>query len=265
MPITAYRYPSEQPILFLTVLSLLVILGLTAGVTLCLAPVLVVIFLILAYQTSRAHQAALIQQATLITERTGTNLSDVVATCKQRLRLPAESVQVFVLPSRQRNAYTFGLDDPKVIVLYSALLETMDAAELRFIIGHEMGHVALGHTWLNSLLGGMAGIPTTLEAAFLLNLAFRWWNRACEFSADRAGLLACGSAQKATSALVKLVAVNTQSQADMQRALEMIEREDDSPINVLAQVLSTHPMLVRRIEHIKQYAADPQFKRLNAR
>ena len=264
MPVTTYRHPSEFPILALTLLALLVILVITAGVTVCLAPLLVIIFLILAYQTSRAHQASLLQQAMQVTSETSPHLKQIVQTCNQRLRMSHGSVQVFVLPSRQRNAYTFGLDDPKAIVLYSALLETMDAEELRFIVGHEMGHVALGHTWLNSLLGGLAGIPTTFEASVLLSLAFRWWNRACEYSADRAGLLACGSAQKATSALVKLVAVNTQSQADLQRALDIIEREDDSPVNVLAEALSTHPMLVRRIEHIKHYAAAAEFRRLSA-
>jgi hypothetical protein len=35
-------------------------------------------------------------------------------------------------------------------------------------------------------------------------MAFLWWNRACEYSADRAGLLACGRLHKAISALVKL-------------------------------------------------------------
>ena len=82
----------------------------------------------------------------------------------------------------------------------------MDADELRFIIGHEMGHVALGHTWLNSLVGGMAGIPSSSTSSAILTLAFLSWNRTCELSADRAGLLACGSLDKAVSSLIKLVA-----------------------------------------------------------
>ena len=47
---------------------------------------------------------------------------------------------------------------------------------------------------LNWLVGGMAGIPSPFMASALLAMAFLWWNRACEFSADRAGLLACGKA-----------------------------------------------------------------------
>jgi Zn-dependent protease with chaperone function len=127
-----------------------------------------------------------------------------------------------------------------------------------------MGHVALGHTWLNTLLGGMAGVPVTVGAAVIVTLAFRWWNRACEYSADRAGLLACGKPQKAISALIKLVAGSVQSQAELQRALQVIEQEDDSLLNQLGETLSTHPMIARRIEQIRKYAATPQYAQLQA-
>jgi Zn-dependent protease with chaperone function len=140
----------------------------------------------------------------------------------------------------------------------------MDEDELRFVLGHEMGHVALGHTWLNTLLGGMAGVPVTIGAALIITLAFRWWNRACEYSADRAGLLACGKPQKAISALIKLVAGSVQSQAELQRALQVIEREDDSVLNQLGETLSTHPMIARRIEQIRKYAATTQYAQLQA-
>jgi Zn-dependent protease with chaperone function len=91
-----------------------------------------------------------------------------------------------------------------------------------------MGHVALGHTWLNTILGGMAGIPTSFGAAVLLYTAFRWWNRMCEYSADRAGLLACGDLHVAVSALVKLVKPEIRDQRDFERALALVDAEDDS-------------------------------------
>jgi Zn-dependent protease with chaperone function len=137
----------------------------------------------------------------------------------------------------------------------------MDADEMRFIIGHELGHVTLGHTWLNTLVGGMAGLPTSFGGAVLLTLALRSWNRSCEFSADRAGLLACGSLGKATSALIKLVSAGSTPQ-ELERALRAVEAEDDSPLNVLAQTLSTHPMIVRRIEQLRQFAASPEYQKM---
>ena len=39
----------------------------------------------------------------------------------------------------------------KAIVLYSSLFKIMDQDEIQFILGHEMGHVKLGHTWLRIL------------------------------------------------------------------------------------------------------------------
>jgi Zn-dependent protease with chaperone function len=154
------------------------------------------------------------------------------------------------------NAYTFGLSDPKVVVLYSGLLQVMDEDELRFIIGHEMGHVALGHTWLNSLVGGMAGIPSSSIASVILRMAFLWWNRACELSADRAGLLACGRIDKATSALIKLVAGPTGlTPAGLEAAYRQIDAEDDTPWGAVGETFQSHPMLIRRIQELRQYAA----------
>jgi Zn-dependent protease with chaperone function len=181
-------------------------------------------------------------------------------------RLQPGPVQVFVAPSNTLNAYTFGLSSPKVVVLHAALLQVMDADELRFVLGHELGHVRLGHTWLNSLVGGMAGIPSPFVASAILTVAFLWWNRACEYSADRAGLLACGKPHKAISALVKLTAgAGARTRSDLERALRHIEAEDDHALAGLSEALSTHPMTVRRIEQLRRYATSAEYRRLQAR
>ena len=143
------------------------------------------------------------EQGLQITARQAPELNDLVQKCVRKLK-PGQ-VEFVLIRNRQLNAYTFGLSEPNTVVLFDSLLKYMDADELSFVVGHELGHVSLGHTWLNTLLGGMAGVPMGLDAVIIFTLAFRWWNRACEYSADRAGLLACGDLRKATSALVKLV------------------------------------------------------------
>lgn len=181
-------------------------------------------------------------------------------------RIQPGPVQIYVTPNQQLNAYTFGLSGPKVIVLYSSLFELMDADELRFVLGHEMGHVSLGHTWLNSLVGGMAGIPASFGASIIMNVCFLWWNRACEYSADRAGVLACGNPAKALSALVKLATgKQALSQTGMAQALRLIEAQDDNVINKLEEALSTHPLIVRRIHALRQYTTSRQYQKLQAR
>ena len=138
----------------------------------------------------------------------------------------------------------------------------MDAGELSFIIGHEMGHVALGHTWLNTIIGGMAGVPAPFGAAVLLYTAFRWWNRMCEFSADRAGLLACGDIHTAVSALVKLAAPDIRDQRDFERALAAIDAEDDLASNRLVEAFQSHPLLIRRINALREYAHTAEYQRI---
>jgi Zn-dependent protease with chaperone function len=245
----------------LTLLLVLAVIALTATATICLSALFVVVFVAIAYGMNRAHHNELLSRAYRVTPQSTPSLAIVVRETVARLQ-PGD-VQVFVAPSRKLNAYTFGVLPPKVVVLNSALLEVMDADELRFVLGHELGHVRLGHTWLNSLVGGMAGIPSPLGASALLSMAFLWWNRACEYSADRAGMLACGEPHKALSALIKLEsgpAVRTR--VDLERALRVIDAEDDHALSHLEEAFGTHPMMIKRIQQLRHYAASGEYQRL---
>ncbi len=261
---TSYRYPNEQVILALTLFLVFAVIAVTAVATLCGSALFVLAMLVISYLMNRSHHNALIQQAHPVTPQTVPELANLVKQCGTRLQ--SHPFSTYVAPGNALNAYTFGLVEPQVVVIYAGLVRIMDEDELRFIIGHELGHVRLGHTWLNSLVGGMAGIPSPYGAAILLYFAFRWWNRACEYSADRAGLLACGKLEKAASALIKLEvgpsAIGTAQ--GWQQALRLIDAQDDHLENNLLEILSTHPMTVRRLEALRQYAASPEYKRLQA-
>ncbi len=260
---TSYRYPNEQLILGLTLTLVFLVIAVTATATLCGSVLFVALMLVMSYALNSAHNSELIKQARAITPETLPGLDRLVQACAARLR-PGR-VAAYVAPGRVLNAYTFGLSEPRTVVVYAAMLDVMDEDELRFIVGHELGHVALGHTWLNSLVGGMAGIPSPYLAAAVLYFAFRWWNRACEYSADRAGLLACGRPEKAISALVKLTGKGARSTQALQQALVRLETQDDDLGNVLGEALSTHPLIIRRIHALRQYAASAAYRNLQAR
>lgn len=260
---TAYRYPNERLILALTLFCVLAVIAFTAAATVCGSVVVVGAMLAFAYVANQMHHEGLIKRAQPVTPETLPGLAALVHECETRLR--AGPVRTFVVPANVLNAYTFGLSDPKTVVIYAPLLRMMNADELQFIVGHELGHVSLGHTWMNSLLGGMAGIPSPFGAAVLLHFAFRWWNRACEYSADRAGLLACGNPHSAISALVRLATgTGERDPAAVQLALKHVEAEDDDVANVVGELLATHPLMVRRIEALRRYAASGEYRRLQA-
>ncbi|MEW5870462.1 MAG: M48 family metallopeptidase [Chloroflexota bacterium] len=261
MNTTAYRYPNERLVLFVTLSLVLLVIALTATATVCASVIFVILFVLLSYGMSRSHHQELMRAAKPVTTQEMPGLARLIRLGVNRLA--PGPIQVFVAPGRALNAYTFGLSSPKIVVLYAPLFQVMDEDEILFILGHELGHVALGHTWLNSLVGSMAGIPAPFGAAAILAMAFLWWNRMCEYSADRAGLLACGKPEKAITALVKLVAgPQADTPAELEAAYRKINAEDDNWLNSLGESFGTHPMLIRRIEALRAYTRTSQYRRL---
>jgi Zn-dependent protease with chaperone function len=260
---TEYRYPYEYFILGTTIITVFLVIAFTAAATVCGSVLFVPLIVIINYFYTRGKHHELLSQGQQVTSQNAPELIPLIQTSSTRLQV--EALNIFIIPSNSLNAYTFGMDSPKAIVLYSALFKILDPDEIQFVLGHEMGHVKLGHTWLNTLVGGMAGIPSSLGAAAIMELAFRWWNRACEFSADRAGILACGNPNKAISALVKLEAgPAARSQAGIQAAVQHIETEDDDILHNFEELLASHPMIAKRISEIRDYSNTQAYHRLRA-
>jgi len=74
--------------------------------------------------------------------------------------------------------------------------------------------------------------------------------------------VACGSLEKATSALVKLAAGELDSPAEIEQALRLLDTEDDSPVSALGESLATHPLIINRIEKLRKFAASKEYREL---
>ena len=257
-----YRVDNEQVVLAVTLLLVLFVVILTSTATFCLSGVFIVGMFLISALMIRSHHRALMQTAKRVSPLQTPKMAALVEDCAQKLQ--PGMVETYLVRKDQMNAYTFGISEPKALVVYTPLVSVMSPGELKFIIGHEMGHVALGHTWLNTIVGGLAGIPAPFGAAVVLFAAFRWWNRMCEFSADRAGLLACGNLNLAVSALVRLVAPEVRSQQEFEHALAVLDAQDDQVRNRLMEVFRSHPMLIRRIEKLQEYARTEEYRWLQA-
>lgn len=108
-----------------------------------------------------------------------------------------ELPELFVRNHPVPNAMCIGMDKP-IIVIHSALLEQLGEAEIRFVLGHELGHAQSGHAVYRSLLMYLMGLGSLIASIPLGALGLRViiaglmeWQRKSELSADRAGLLAC--------------------------------------------------------------------------
>lgn len=106
------------------------------------------------------------------------------------------------------NAYTTGVKENTILCLFSGAVDLLTEEELRFVVGHEVGHQKSKHVLFHVMVSKIAQILTDLGIAKNLALPFTaalyYWYRMSEFTADRAGLLACQDVNVAISALMKM-------------------------------------------------------------
>ncbi|MFW5920816.1 MAG: M48 family metallopeptidase, partial [Polyangiales bacterium] len=128
----------------------------------------------------------------------------LVQECAEALDVPIPAV--YVVNNPYVNAYTFGTDEDAFIVLHSALIDHFEDEELKFVIGHETGHIQNKHVVYATVLHLM----TNTMGIFLrwlmppAQVALHAWYRRAEITCDRAGLLCCGDSVAATRGFLKL-------------------------------------------------------------
>ena len=89
---------------------------------------------------------------------------------------------------------TIGLDKP-IIVISTGTLELVDDEGLRFVLGHEVGHVLSGHAVYRTMLLQLINIATAIQwlpigawGVRAIIFGLNEWFRKSELSCDRAGL-----------------------------------------------------------------------------
>ncbi len=176
--------------------------------------------------------------------------------------LPELYVQLDPRPS----AYTLGVEKP-FILLSSAAIDLWDAEELLAIIGHELGHVASGHSVYKTLLavllklsGGIAGsLPLGGLALAAAAAALKEWDRKSELSADRASLLVIQDAPVVYRCLMKSAGGPRAAQMDLneffRQAKDYEEGEGivDSIYKLIDVVGETHPFPVVRMTALQEW------------
>src|SRR5580700_10443724 len=104
--------------------------------------------------------------------------------------------ELFISQSPLVNAMTLGADKP-FMVITSGMVDLMDPEEMRFVIGHELGHVLSGHAVYRTMLFHLINLAARVSWMAIASVSLRaiiWgleeWYRKSELSCDRAGLLA---------------------------------------------------------------------------
>ncbi len=124
-------------------------------------------------------------------------------------------------PKAQAACTYLGENRPLGVILFSGLVELLSPVELRFVIGHEIGHYLFSHH--NISLDDSSHFPSSKRHGYLS------WKRASEISADRVGLVCAQSENDAIAAIFKLACglserhIRLDALAFQQQAKQIIE------------------------------------------
>jgi Zn-dependent protease with chaperone function len=173
--------------------------------------------------------------------------------------------ELYVAANPYPNAMTIGMDRA-FIVMTSGLVDLLDDEELRFVLGHELGHVLSGHavyqTMLQRLLrlsGVLTAIPLGGLGVRAIMAALMEWSRKAELSADRAGLLATQDPAVAFRVQMKTASGGHLEDLDptsfFAQGAEYDESGDlrDSLVKLMLIEVQSHPFAVVRANELRRW------------
>ena len=183
-----------------------------------------------------------------------------------------ELPELYVRASPTFNAYTLGINKP-IIVIDSGLVDLLDdEEEMRFLLGHELGHALSGHAVYQTLLrrlialtGVLYAVPGGAIGVRAITAALMEWSRKAELSADRAGLLATQNPAAATRVHMKLASGGRLADLDatsfFAQGNEYSETEDfrDSVLKLFLVENQSHPFAIVRAAEPRRWTESGEY------
>lgn len=168
-----------------------------------------------------------------------------------------EPIDFYITNSADLNAFSLARthdDTNHIINLNSSLVEKFDNDELRFVVGHEIGHLISGNARIAMLIQFV--YPPETAMPLMLQHKLNLWNKVSELTADRFGFLVCQNKEKTLSSFFKL-----SSGLSSKRVLfnpVQYSKENEKALayfkdNARADILS-HPINPIRIRAIELFA-----------
>ena len=191
---------------------------------------------------------------------------------KLGIEIPELYLELDVVP----NAYTAG-DTKPFIVITSGLLETMPEELIPTVLAHECGHIACHHclytTMGRIILSEAINYLGLSDLAVLpIQVAFSYWMRCSELSADRAAAICDGNADNVVEMCMRFAGLDKDILAEanvdefMNQALEYREMVNDSKWNKTLEFLliseMDHPLNAVRAYECSEWAKTERFTKI---
>ncbi len=173
------------------------------------------------------------------------------------------------------NGYTTGYKEDTLLVLNSGTVDLLSDDELRYVAGHEMGHIKSGHV-IYHVMGqlfntAISQIPLVSALTTPIYYGLMYWNRMSEFTADRAGLLACQNIDAAINAIIKMSGLPLKYFEKMNRDSFIKQATEfrksfsgftDNVIKTISIMGSSHPWTVLRAAELLLWYESGEYQRI---
>jgi Zn-dependent protease with chaperone function len=207
-----------------------------------------------------------------VTPRQFPEIYALLTECADRLSIPVPRLLIGPGPGgMELNAFTFGTEEHSFIHITSFLALQMSPDELRFVLGHECGHIQNQHvTYLTlayllhyQLFSKFWHKPDDYKFPLLATkVPLATWQRRAEVTADRAGAICVGGTDTGCRALIKLRLgfASLAQDIDVDAYLAQGDELRRSGFAVRGQELTyTHPLVVKRIKMLRLFSQSDLF------
>ncbi len=140
------------------------------------------------------------------------------------------------------NALSVGTDSEPIILVSPQAVVALNDAELKFLIGHELGHILQQNLMCHTIKGVLDALNDKSDVlgvmvGDLIDIPLNKWYRCAEFTADRAGYICCGDIASVKSLFEKTNQLNIKS-----------------GYSEFMELYQNHPLVNTRIEKVSEFA-----------
>jgi hypothetical protein len=173
-----------------------------------------------------------------------------------------KNIDFYITNTPELNAFAIPQIDEKeadIINVNSGMIGMLDDDELRFVVGHEIGHLISRFARINRLIYFVFPVPD--EIPLILQNKIELWKKLSELTSDRFGYLACSKIDKCASAFFKMASgldparINFDYQAYLTENEKILDYFSHNNGNIMS-----HPVNPLRIKAIQLFSQSGLFQ-----
>lgn len=167
---------------------------------------------------------------------------DIVQSCYNSLGVD-KNIEVYVTNKLKGiNALTIGTDNEPIILISQKAIICLSEGELKFMVGHELGHILQGNLVCHTIKGILDNINNKSGAVCaiindMIEVPLNQWYQSAEYTADRAGYLCCRDCEQIYTLFSKL-----------------FEKGSIVGHQSYVELFQQHPFFQSRLDNINEFA-----------